>query len=91
MKPFTPEQLQGNKEDLANLSIKIEAIEDEKKASASYFKEQLKPLTEQRTEIIRNIRQKSEYVNEICYKKARSPARTRCTSQSGKRCWKSTE
>ena len=68
MKPFTPEQLHGYKESLADLSIRIEQIEDEKKASARYFKMTLDPLTEKRREMISNIRQKSVYVNEPCFK-----------------------
>jgi hypothetical protein len=68
MKPYTPEELQGHKENLANLSIDIEEIEDEKKASVKHFNEQLKPLTDSRRELLKNIRQKAEYVHEICYK-----------------------
>jgi hypothetical protein len=68
MKPFTAEQLQGHKESLAELSIRIEEIEDEKKVSAQQFKSLLDPLTKQRREKISNIRQKAEYVREICYK-----------------------
>jgi len=68
MKPFTPEQLQGHKESLAELSMKIEETEDEKKAQTSYFTSMLKPMIEQRREMVRNIRQKAEYVNELCYK-----------------------
>ena len=68
MKPFTPEQLQGHKENLADLSIQIEQIENEKKESARYFKGQLDPMIEQRSEMVRNIRQKAEYVDELCYK-----------------------
>ena len=68
MKPFTPEQLQGHKENLAELSMKIEETEDEKKAQTSHFTSMLKPMIEQRREMVRNIRQKAEYVNELCYK-----------------------
>jgi len=68
MKPFTPEELQGYKENLADLSIQIEATEEEKKESAKYFKEKLDPMTKQRSEMVRNIRQKAEYVREVCYK-----------------------
>jgi len=68
MKPFTPEQLQGHKENLAELSIQIEQVEDEKKESARQFKAELDPMTKQRSEMVRNIRQKAEYVNELCYK-----------------------
>jgi dTDP-4-amino-4,6-dideoxygalactose transaminase len=68
MKPFTLEQLQGCKENLAELSIKIEELEDEKKASARHFKVCLDPLYEKRREMVANVRKKSEYVREVCYK-----------------------
>lgn len=68
MKPFTPEQLQGHKESLANVSISIEEIEAEKKEAAEIFKGQLKPLVEQRKQMVSNIKAKAEYVKEICYK-----------------------
>jgi len=68
MKAFTPEQLQGYKENLAELCITIEKVEDEKKESSRYFKEQLDPMTKQRSKMVRDIRQKAEYVREVCYK-----------------------
>ena len=68
MKPFTPEQLQGHKENLAELSMQIEEVEDEKKMAAARFKATLTPLVEQRREMVSNIRQKAQYVNELCYK-----------------------
>jgi len=68
MKPFTPEELQGYKEQLAELSINIEEKENEKKAAAKRLKIELDPLLEKRSEMISNIRQKAEYVREICYK-----------------------
>ena len=68
MKPYTSEELQGHKENLANVSIEIAEIEAEKKAQDAYYKGQLKPLMEQRTRMVSNIKSKSEYVKEICYK-----------------------
>lgn len=68
MRPYTPEELQGHKENLANVSIEIAEIEAEKKAQDAYYKGQLKPLNEQRSQMVSNIRSKSEYVKEICYK-----------------------
>lgn len=68
MKPYTPEELQGHKENLANVSIEIAEIEAEKKAQDAYYKGQLKPLNEQRSQMASNIKSKSEYVKEICYK-----------------------
>lgn len=68
MKPFTPEQLQGHKEMLANTSIEINDIEEEAKAIANDFKQRLKPLKEQRGRMIENIRAKAELVTEVCFK-----------------------
>lgn len=68
MKPFTSEQMQDYKEGLADVSIQIEEIEQEKKASASYFNEQLKPLVEERKEMVSNIKAKAKYVKEKCFK-----------------------
>jgi hypothetical protein len=68
MKPYTSEELQGHKENLANVSIEIAEVEAEKKAQDAYYKGQLKPLIEQRTQMVSNIKSKSEYVKEICYK-----------------------
>ena len=68
MKPYTPEELQGHKEMLANVSIEIAEIEAEKKAAIEVFKGRLKPLQEQRNQMVSNIKAKAEYVNEICYR-----------------------
>lgn len=68
MKPFTPEQLQGRKEALANAAIQINDIEDEAKAIAKDFKDQLKPLKEKRNQMIADIRNKAELVTEQCYR-----------------------
>lgn len=68
MKQFTPEQLQGHKEELANVSIKISEIDAAKRKSDAYYKGELKPLKEQRNNIISNIKQKAKYVEEVCFK-----------------------
>ena len=68
MKPYTPEQLQGLKEDLANISIEITEIEQEAKEAAAHYKGKLKPLKETRARMVGNIKSKSEYVKELCYK-----------------------
>lgn len=67
MKKFTPEQLQGHKETLANTSIEINEIEEELREVKSEYKERLKPLHEKRNQMIQNIRSKSELVTGICY------------------------
>lgn len=68
MKPYTPEQLQGHKEDLANTSVEIEEIEAEMKASAAHYKALLKPLKEQRAIMVSNIKAKSQLVYEKCFR-----------------------
>lgn len=68
MKPYSTEELQGHKENLANVSIEIAEIEAEKKAQDAYYKGQLKPLVEQRSQMVSNIKSKSEYVKEVCFK-----------------------
>lgn len=68
MRPFTPEELQGHKEKLANVSIEITEIEAEKKQAEAAFKGRLKPLKESRAIMVSNIKSKAEYVNEVCYR-----------------------
>lgn len=68
MKPYTPEELQGHKERLANVSIEIAEIEAEMKASQAEYKGRLKPLKEARSMMVSNIKSKAEYVNEVCYR-----------------------
>ena len=41
-KPYSAEELQGHKENLANVSIEIAEIEAEKKAQDAYYKGQYK-------------------------------------------------
>lgn len=68
MKPFEPEELQGHKEKLANVSIEIAELEAELHQVQADFKGRLKPLKEQRSMMVSNIKSKAEYVNEICYR-----------------------
>lgn len=68
MKPYTPEQLQGHKEELANTSIEIAEIEAEMKQVQAEYKARLKPLKEARNQMVSNIKSKAEYVREICYR-----------------------
>ena len=68
MKPYTPEELQQRKEELANASIEIAEIEQEAKEAAAHYKGMLKPLKETRARMVGDIKSKSEYVKELCYK-----------------------
>lgn len=68
MKPYTTEELQGHKEQLANVSIQIAEIEKEQEAARTEFKARMKPLKEARARLIDNIKNKAEYVQEVCYR-----------------------
>ena len=68
MKAYTPEQLQGHKEELANVSIEIAEIEAELKEVQAEYKGRLKPLKEARANMVSNIKAKAEYVHEPCYR-----------------------
>lgn len=66
---FTPEELAQKRESLAETSIKINDIEIEKKEAMESFKADLKPLNEQKQELLDNIKKGSEYrENEECVK-----------------------
>ena len=66
---FTPDELAQKKESLAETSIKINDIEIEKKEVVDGYKEQLKPLNEEKQTLLENIKKGSEYVeNEECVK-----------------------
>lgn len=66
---FTPEQLAQKKESLAEVSIKINDIETDKKEVMYEFKEKLKPLNEDKMGLLDNIKKGSEYIeNKECAK-----------------------
>lgn len=68
MKAFTPEELQGFKEELADCCMETAEITNELAEVKEQFKMRLKPLKEQQGKLLLNIRQKAELVTEICYK-----------------------
>lgn len=59
---FTPDELSQKKELLAETSIKINDIEIEKKEVADGYKEQLKPLNEEKQTLLENIKKGTEYI-----------------------------
>ena len=65
---FTPEELNVCKEQLADLLILISDIESEKKDIDAEFKQRRKPLDERKTELISELKNKSEFVRQDCYK-----------------------
>jgi small-conductance mechanosensitive channel len=68
MKRFSPEAITSMKNQLASTSIEINDIEVEKKEAITAYKEQLKPLMDGKKSLLKNIKQKAEFVTEICYK-----------------------
>ncbi|MCM1168820.1 MAG: hypothetical protein NC324_02675 [Bacteroides sp.] len=68
MKPYTPDELQGHKEKLANTCIEISQIEAELRQVRAEYKGRLKPLIEERDAMVSNIKAKAEYVTEECYR-----------------------
>jgi len=68
MKRFTPDQLLQMKESLSETAIEINDIEQEKKEAVSGFKIRLKPLMEDQKQILSGLKNKSEHVNERCFK-----------------------
>jgi hypothetical protein len=68
MKPYTAEELQQMKENLAETSIKINDVEEEKKQVLEGYKTQMKPLISEKQVLLTGIKQKAEFVEELCYK-----------------------
>lgn len=68
MKHFTPEQLLQKKDQLADVSIVIDKVENEKKDAMNAFKEKLKPLNEDKKTLLVDINNKARHVTERCYK-----------------------
>ena len=67
MKPYSPEELQGHKENLTNLALEIREVNDELKLVKEEFKGRLKPLQERYAKMLDNIKAKAEMVTEECY------------------------
>ena len=65
---FTEDELLSFKDDLADVSIDIDQVEEEKKEAVKGYNETLKEQKAERTRLLKNIRQKAEYVNENCFK-----------------------
>lgn len=66
---FTPEELTQKKESLAETSIEINDIEEEKKEVMQEYKKQLEPLLKQKKQLLEHIKKGSEFrENEQCAK-----------------------
>ena len=67
LKHFTEEELDSFKEDIAETSIEINDLEDEKKAIVKEINEKIKKAKEQRREALGRFKDKSEHINEKCF------------------------
>ena len=64
---FTPEELAQKKESLAETSIEINDIEEEKKEVMQGYKKQLEPLVSTKKQLLEHIKKGSEFrENEQC-------------------------
>ena len=68
MKKFSEEDLIDFKNELSETDIQINDIEEEKKEVVNVFKTKLKPLQSKRQKLLRDLKHKSEFVTEECYK-----------------------
>ena len=68
MKHYTPEKIQAMKESLSETAIEINDLEEEKKSVVKDFKNKLSPLFKERNKALKGIKEKAEYITEICYK-----------------------
>lgn len=68
MKPFTSEDLTSMKDELAEASIEINDIKEEKKEIVKGYNDKLKPFTEEKHTLLSNIKNKAVYVKELCFK-----------------------
>lgn len=68
MKQFDPDQLSDMKEELSETAIGINDLEEEKKELARILKEKMSPLKAEKSRLLKLIKQKSEFVNEDCFK-----------------------
>lgn len=69
MHRFSPEELAQKKELLSEACIKINDIEAEKKEAMDEFKKRLKPYSEEKSQLLKNIKNGSEYIdNAECVK-----------------------
>jgi hypothetical protein len=68
MKRFSQAQLSLMKDELSTTAIKINDIEQEKKVIMDDFKEMLKPLEGEKRRLLTGLKNKSELVDERCFK-----------------------
>jgi hypothetical protein len=68
MRRFTPDELRQKKDQLAEASITLSEIDDEKKEILQDIKTRQEPLKSEKKILLSNIKHKAEEVKEECYK-----------------------
>ncbi|OFY43976.1 MAG: hypothetical protein A2X18_07555 [Bacteroidetes bacterium GWF2_40_14] len=68
MRSFTEDEIAEKKDQLADQSIELNNIQDEKKAAMDKFKIRMKPISTNISKLLLNIKNKAEYVTEDLYK-----------------------
>lgn len=68
MRRFTPDELRQKKDQLAETSISLSEIDDEKKLILQDIKQRQDPLKAEKKILLSNIKHKAEEVKEECYK-----------------------
>lgn len=65
---FSGEEMAGMKDTLSDLCIQINRIENEKKDVMDSFKEKLKPLNDEKKQLLEDIERQTTLVTGNCYK-----------------------
>jgi hypothetical protein len=65
---FTEEEIAEMKTNLSEVAITVNDVEMEKKQHAEVFNSQLKPLKNQQGTLLVKLKNKAEYIKDICYK-----------------------
>ena len=68
MRGFTTDELRQKKDQLADVSIEIGEIDDEKKLLLQDVKQRMDPLKSEKKVLLSNIKHKAEEVKEECFK-----------------------
>lgn len=76
VKEIPTERLEELKEVLVENNIELRSLRDAKKEAVKEFNDQIKPLEEINAETTKQLKERSEYVNEQCYKFVDNEERT---------------
>lgn len=68
VREFAPEEMEAMKDNLADTSITVNDLEIEKKEKVKEITDKIKPLKNRLKGLLTNIRERSEFVKEDCYK-----------------------